>query len=193
MADTLPLVMVVFGGPMGLWPSPIPRMLSGKMWHSVACSRLSARFTAVQPTNLPAPRSATLPLALTMMLGLSGKVSFTSPLWSEWITKPEPPALVTVPLKRIRPAKGLAGAEAAGAWASAAPVPARQSSRADAIRGLRDMVVLLGVYLQTDARGKSLHRGPPDLGGQPPPGRGVRSGLRAGPGSCGIGRCPGAG
>src|SRR5580693_8612121 len=140
---TLPLVMVVFGGPIGLWPSPMPRMLSGKMWHSVACSRLSARLTAVQPTNLPAARSATVPLLLIMMLGLSGKVSFTSPLWSEWITKLMPLALATVPLKRIRPAKGLGGAEEAGAWPSTALVAPMQSSPKAAIRGLRDMDVLL--------------------------------------------------
>src|SRR5665213_2457916 len=131
--------MVVSGGPIGLWPSPMPRMASGKIWHSVACSRLSARFTAVQPTNLPAPRSATVPFALIMMLGWSGNVSFTSaPCW-ECTTKPLPLALATVPPKRIRPAKGFAGA-------CASPKPgavAHSSSPQAASRGLRVIVVLL--------------------------------------------------
>src|SRR5580704_1417268 len=134
---TLPLVMVVFGGPIGLCPSPMPRMDSGKMWHSVACSRLSAPLTAVQPTNLPGPRSATVPLPLTMMLGLSGQVGFTSPPCWEWTTKLLPLELATVPPKRTRPAKGF-GAEAAGACASTGAVAAAHSSSAQAvIRGLR--------------------------------------------------------
>src|SRR5580658_10799044 len=172
MADTLPLVMVVFGGPIGLWPSPMPRMLSGKMWHSVACSRLSARFTAVQPTNLPAPRSATVPLLLIMMLGLPAKVSFRSPPCWECTTKPLPLAVATVPPNRIRPAKGFAGADEAGAWASTGPA-ADSSNPTAASRGLSDMGILLGVYLQTDATGISLHPGPPNRGQQHPPGRGL--------------------
>src|ERR1700691_4132671 len=135
----------------------MPRMLSGKIWHSVACSRLSARLTAVQPTNLPAPRSATVPLLLTMMFSFGGIVSVISPCW-EWTTKVLPLALVTVPPKRTMPAKGLAaGADAAGAWARTGATWAAVSSNAKtASVGLRDMDVLLGDYTQTDADGISL-------------------------------------
>src|ERR1700761_4990931 len=150
-------------------------MLSGNIWHSVACRRLSVRLTAVQPTNLPAARSATVPLLLTMMLGLSGKVSFTSPPCWEWITKPVPLALATVPANRISPANGFAGADELGAWARSGPAPAAHtSSPTAAIRGLRDMNDLLnalqcapqfdGVYVQTDAAGISLHPGSPHCG-----------------------------
>src|SRR5215472_12488283 len=69
---TVPLVMLLFGViSHARFPSPVPRIDSGKMWISIACSVPSVVGVAAVPIKLPGLTSDKLAAATDAILALS--------------------------------------------------------------------------------------------------------------------------
>src|SRR3954469_2848751 len=109
MAATLALVILLSGRrSQSRWPSPAPRMLSGKMCTSSATSAPSFWPTVVVPMYLPLPMSAMLALATPTTTTLSGTLTFIdSPLRALTVSR-LPAICSSVPRMRV------------GAWARTA-------------------------------------------------------------------------
>src|ERR1700682_1523260 len=74
--STLALVMVLLGTRShGPWPSPVPRMASGKMWISTAFWVPSGCGMAVMPTKEPCLTSAIVPLTTASTTALSATLT----------------------------------------------------------------------------------------------------------------------
>src|SRR5579864_164982 len=71
---TVPLVMERFG-PMGRWPSPVPRIASGKMCTSSACSLPSGPLSAAEPTKSPGLMSESLAFPFALILTSAGTLT----------------------------------------------------------------------------------------------------------------------
>src|SRR6266850_4773902 len=109
MSATLALVILLSGRrSQSRWPSPVPRMLSGKMCTSSATSTPSRWPTVVVPMNLPLPMSAMLALVMPMTTTLSGTLTFISSPPRALTVRMLPSTCSSVPRMRV------------GAWARTA-------------------------------------------------------------------------
>src|SRR6267378_512790 len=143
MSATLAFVILLSGRKsQSRWPSPVPRMFSGKMCTSSATSAPSRCPTVVVPMNLPLVISAMLALVMPMTTTLSGTLIFiVSPLRALTVST-LPSTFSSVPRIRVG---ALAGACASAAaqppmsasvasvrimWAPRVLVPIKQRNRA---------------------------------------------------------------
>src|SRR5258706_635332 len=109
MSATLALVILLSGRrSQSRWPSPVPRMLSGKMCTSSATSTPSRWPTVVVPMNLPLPMSAMLALVMPMTTTLSGTLTFIASPPRALTVRTLPSTCSSVPRMRV------------GAWARTA-------------------------------------------------------------------------
>src|SRR5262245_40127402 len=118
--EAAPLVMVPPGtGSYGRWPSPVPRIFSGKMCTSTAFWVPSGCGSAALPRKVPSLMSAIDAFTTATMLALSASAIFSCAPWAVFTVRTLPSTFSIVPLTRWVCAAALAHRAAISAPASA--------------------------------------------------------------------------
>src|ERR1051325_9793749 len=117
--EAAPLVMVPPGtGSYARWPSPVPRIFSGKMCTSTAFCVPSACGIAALPRKVPSLMSAIDALTTATMLALSASAILSCAPWAVFTVRTLPSTFSIVPLTRWVCAAALAHRAAISAPAS---------------------------------------------------------------------------